>query len=115
MIRNILYITIFTAFIVLLWIVFSIKYTLDTSTISQQTSIQISPIPPTFDQTTLQELETRSKVNVNLSDPSPYTSSTTRQASGSSSFNTPSVPLGNPSAIPKTSPNKSSVNGTEQL
>lgn len=75
MIKNLLYLSIFTTVVVVSWIAFAIYHNFASSTIPETTAATITPITPTFDLTTLQDLETRSKVAVDLSTNSPFASS----------------------------------------
>lgn len=81
--KNFIYLSILTAFVVLCWIIFSIFHNSTTSTISQDTSITINPIKPLFDLKTLDQLKQRKNLSVNLE---------TEIASGSSIMTpTPSI------------------------
>lgn len=69
MLKNIVYITAVVAAFALLWIVFSIKHNFDNSTITPETHTNISPITPSFDTKTLDQLKSRTSVPVDLSTP----------------------------------------------
>lgn len=59
--KDILFILISGFFLVIAWIGFSIYHNSKTSTIPEATSIQITPITPSFDQQTIEEIKTRRK------------------------------------------------------
>lgn len=64
--KNFIYLSILTAFVVLCWIIFSIVHNSTTSTISQDTGIIINPISPRFDLKTLDDMKQRKNLSVNL-------------------------------------------------
>lgn len=67
MIKSLLYIAIFTTVTVLSWIVLSVYHNYTTSTITQGTSIIITPIDPEFDQETIQKIKLKKTINADLS------------------------------------------------
>lgn len=60
--KDILIILIPTFIFALLWIIFSIHHAANTPTITENTSVQISPISPTFDTKTIDALKKREVV-----------------------------------------------------
>lgn len=71
MLRNLYLLSILLTVGVVSWIGFNVFLNMTQSTIPEDTSTQIVPITPTFDLQTMQDLELRSRVDVNLSDDSP--------------------------------------------
>jgi len=67
MLRNLIYFAIFTSIIVLSVLVFGIYHNGVTSTISKDTNVIISPIPPSFDEKTIKEITGRTIVPADLS------------------------------------------------
>jgi len=61
--KDILYISISSFFLVVAWIVFNIYHTAVTSTISPDLQIQIIPIDPSFDTSTIQNLKLRKRIS----------------------------------------------------
>lgn len=70
MIKNILYLAILITVFVISWIASSIYHNLATSTIPETTQIQITPIIGKFDTQTIQSLQDRANVQVNLNEKS---------------------------------------------
>lgn len=66
MLKNLLYITAFTFAIIISWIAFGIYHSFTTSTISSDANILITPIPPRFDDKTLERVSSRKSVSVDL-------------------------------------------------
>lgn len=64
--KNFVYLGILTVVIVASWIGFSVYNNYTTSTISSDTKIRITPIPPAFDQETIENLRTKRIVDSNL-------------------------------------------------
>lgn len=60
--KDILYISISSFILVVAWVSFNIYHTYTTTTISEDLQMQIIPIDRDFDTTTIQQLQTRSKV-----------------------------------------------------
>src|SRR5437870_2995135 len=67
MLKNILYISIFTAIVVASSALLSIYHSIKSNETAPDSNIQISPIPPTFDSTTVNSLNARLQVAVDLS------------------------------------------------
>ncbi len=67
MIKGLLYIVALTTVVVVSWIIFSVYHSYTTSTITQDTSIGITPIPAKFDTQTLDKLKEKNQVEVDLS------------------------------------------------
>lgn len=72
MIKNIVYLAVFTFIIILSWIAFGIYHSYTTSTISSDTGILISPIPAHFDLDVVKNLKSRKVVPADLSAQSPH-------------------------------------------
>ncbi len=66
MIKGLLYIAILTTTVIISWVIFSVYDNSVTSTISSDTSIAITPIPPNFDTDTLNMLKSKNIVSVDL-------------------------------------------------
>lgn len=60
--KDIIFILVSGFFLVIAWIGFNIYHNSKTSTIPEATSIQITPITPSFDQKTIKEIKTRRNV-----------------------------------------------------
>lgn len=61
--KDILFILISSFILVAAWIAFNIYHIIVTSTIDQHIQYQLTPINPTFDQQTMQQLKTREDIN----------------------------------------------------
>lgn len=66
--KNFVYLSFFTAFVALSWIIFSVIHNSTTSTITQDTGIIIKPINSKFDIKTLDGIKKRKNLSVNLSE-----------------------------------------------
>lgn len=66
MLKNLLYFAVLTTVIVLSWIVFGIYHNITTSTISDDTSIRIIPIPANFDTATIDNLKSKEVIQADL-------------------------------------------------
>jgi len=66
MIKNLVYLSILTAFVVAVWIGFSIYHAVTTSTISSAVGVQIQQIPATFDGVTISNLKKLQTIPVDL-------------------------------------------------
>ena len=60
--KDIIYILISVVVLVFAWIAFNIYHNTISTTISETTSIQIAPIPPTFDIQTITKLKQKEKI-----------------------------------------------------
>lgn len=67
MLKNLVYLAAFTTFVVLVWISLSIYHSIKSSTITANVSLQIVPLPPTFDTSVIDGLSKRLQVPVDLS------------------------------------------------
>lgn len=67
MLKNFVYLTIFTTFIVIVWIGVTIYHNISTTTISEVAQIQIAPINPTFNKATIANLKKRKQIEADLS------------------------------------------------
>ena len=67
MLKNLMYLSIFTTIVIIAWIVFSVYHNLATSTISEDTNVLTTPIQATFDKEVIQGLKLRKKVDADLS------------------------------------------------
>ncbi len=85
MLKNLVYLTIFTTFIVLVWIGVTIYHNFSTTTISEVTQIQIVPIKATFDRETISNLKKRKQIKADLSQPSTISSTTEEETTSSKS------------------------------
>lgn len=86
--KGLLYLAILTATVVGSWIGLSIHHEVTTSTISSDTSIIITPIPPSFDRETIEAIKTKKIIKADLTEQiiEPETSEATvsaNQATGS--------------------------------
>ncbi len=101
--NSVLFITIFTFIVVLVWVSLSIYHARVSSTIPEAINIQIRQIIPTFDQSVIDRLRTRKKTNpryqffdtsknVPSVTPSPPPPSTLQQSTDSASQQTLSIP-----------------------
>lgn len=61
--NDIIFLLASTLIMTVAWIVFSIIHAATTSTITNDVNLQILPIPPTFDATTIKQIINRQKVN----------------------------------------------------
>lgn len=68
MLKNLLLLSLFSAFVVVVLIGLEIYHNFQTSSLTSRTQTRVIPIPPTFDKETLEELKTRQAVQVNLSE-----------------------------------------------
>ena len=66
MIKNLLFLSIFTFVVVLSWISFSVYHTYTTSQISPDAAIRITPIPDKFDQDMINVLKSKKRVDADL-------------------------------------------------
>lgn len=66
MLKNILYLSIFTVFVVIVWVSLAIFDALTASTITQTVSTQITPLNPSFNTSILPNLAARKNISVNL-------------------------------------------------
>lgn len=77
MIKNLVYLSIFTTFVVLVWISLTIYHALTFSTITKDVGIQITPLNPTFNTSVISDLRNREQIPANfdsvLSTPSAVT------------------------------------------
>ena len=99
MLKNLVYLAIFTTFIVLVWIGVTIYHNFSTTTISEVTQIQIVPIKATFNKETVSNLKRRKQINADLSQPSSI-SSTQIEGTTSSKSATLSEETLTPTIIP---------------
>lgn len=67
MLKNLVYFSIFTTFVVLVWISLTIYHSFTSSTITQDVNIQITPLNPTFNIGVISGLSAREKLSVDLS------------------------------------------------
>lgn len=67
MLKNLVYLSIFTTFVVLVWVALSIYNSINSSTITRVESTQIIPINPTFNTAVITSLQNRIQVPVDLS------------------------------------------------
>ena len=68
MLKNLVYLAIFTSFVVLVWIVLTIYHNATSSTISKTVNTQIAPLSPSFDTSVIENLKKRGEVDSNLSE-----------------------------------------------
>lgn len=68
MLKNLVYLALFTLFVALLWVGLSIYHNISTSTISTDENIQINPITATFNIKAIDILKKKQSVPVNLSE-----------------------------------------------
>lgn len=66
MIKNLVYLSIFTTFVVLVWISLTIYHALTFSTITKDVSTQIAPLDPTFNTSVISDLRKREQVPANF-------------------------------------------------
>lgn len=66
MLKNLIFFSGFTLFVVAAWVGLGIYHNTTTSTISQTTNIRVLPIAPSFDKDTIDELRKRKMIIVNL-------------------------------------------------
>lgn len=67
MLKNITYLSIFTTFVVLVWISLTVYHSFTASTITRDVDIQILPLSPTFNTSVIESLQAREPLPVNLS------------------------------------------------
>lgn len=67
MLKNIAYLSIFTTFVVLVWISLTVYHSFTSSTITRDVDIQILPLSPTFNTSVIESLQAREPLPVNLS------------------------------------------------
>lgn len=68
MLKNLVYLVIFTTFVVAVWIGLTIYHNFSTTTISEVAQIQIVPISNTFNPPVIQNLKQRKQVSANLAE-----------------------------------------------
>lgn len=66
MLKNLIFLFGFSTFVTIVWIGTTIFHNSVTSRISESNQLKITPIDPTFDLETLEALETRESIPVNL-------------------------------------------------
>ncbi len=67
LVKNLFYFAVLTSVVVVTWIAAVIYFNVTTSTIPEDTNVHSIPIEPTFDRETLNQLESRVDVPVDLS------------------------------------------------
>lgn len=67
MLKNLLYFSILTAFVVVTWISTSVYHGFSSSTINNDTSIRITPIAPSFDKETVKRLREKKIIPADIS------------------------------------------------
>lgn len=67
MLKNLVYLAVFTTFVVAVWIGLTIYHNFSKTTISEVAQIQIVPINPTFNPNAINELKQRRQVAADLS------------------------------------------------
>ncbi|MFI5265474.1 MAG: hypothetical protein ACHQT7_01890 [Candidatus Levyibacteriota bacterium] len=99
MIKNLVYLSIFTTFVVLVWIFLNIYHALTFSTVTKDVNIQITPLDSTFNTSVISSLQKREQIPVD------FTSSFSTSPSASPAIiplikptGTPSAQIGTPSA-----------------
>lgn len=88
MLKNLLLLSSFSAFVVVVLIGLEIYHNFSTSSLSSRTQTRIESIPPNFDKETLESLKERVPVVVDLSESTNVISEDTQ---GSPSIPTPSI------------------------
>ena len=68
MLKNLLYFSILTAFVVLTWISTSVYHNFSSSTINTDTSIRITPIAPSFDKATIIKIREKKTIPADISE-----------------------------------------------
>lgn len=66
MIKNLVYLSIFTTFVVLVWISLTIYHALSSTTITKDVGTQITPLKPTFNTSVISNLQARKQITVDL-------------------------------------------------
>jgi len=87
--KDILFILISSFIVVVAWIGFNIYHIWITSTVSQELQLELTPIAPTFDAATMQQLKARKGINPSF----------TLQSVASQSAQTPTIPLPTPKQL----------------
>ena len=108
MIKNLVYLAVFTFVIILSWIAFGIYHSYTTSTISSDTGILISPIPAHFDIDVVKNLKARKVVPADLSAQSPHATEAATTITPTQAQPTPTVPI-QPSILPSPPPASNSA------
>lgn len=68
MLKNLLYLSIFTTFVVIVWIGLSVYHNYTTSTLSSATQIQIEQIDPSFNIQAVEKIKKRTQIRADLQD-----------------------------------------------
>lgn len=68
MFKSVLYLAILSSAVVSSWIGFSVYHGYTTSTISSDTSVIISPIPPEFDREIIEKIKAKKVIKADLSE-----------------------------------------------
>lgn len=66
MVKNVLYLAIFTFIVILSWIAFGVYHNHTASTITNDAQILITPIEPQFDNETIENIRQRNIIQANL-------------------------------------------------
>lgn len=96
MLKNLVYLAIFTTFVITVWIGLTIYHNFSTTTISEVAQIQIVPIDPTFNQPVLQDLKQRKQVSADLSQTLLVSSEPEDKASNSADIENVILPITTP-------------------
>ena len=74
MLKNLLLLTGFSTFSVIIIIAFDVYHKIQISSLSENTKVRVISIPPTFDNKAIVDLKKRTPITVNLTDKSSVTS-----------------------------------------
>lgn len=83
MLKNLIYLSGFSLFVVIVIIALNIYHTVTISTLPTITQIRVIQITPTFDKTTIDNLKKRKQISVDLTEKSTITSVDSKSASES--------------------------------
>lgn len=100
MLKNLVYLAIFTTFTIAVWIGLTIYHNFSTTTISEVAQIQIVPIDSTFNQPVVQNLKKRTQVQADLSQTLLVASDPDEETSDSAALeNSITTPITPPSSL----------------
>jgi hypothetical protein len=103
--KDILFILISSFILVVAWVAFNIWHIYVTSTINEHIQFQLTPINPTFDQQTMQQLKSREDINPSFVSQSIASGSSTQETVPQIQTPIPSqTPSGAPTETPSGTP-----------
>ncbi len=93
MFKSLLYIAILTTAVVISWIGFTVHHSHTTSTISPDTKIRITPIPPSFNKEVIERIKAKKVISTDLDEDRAIISITPEPRSSDESTNSGEIAL----------------------